>query len=47
MRMTQITTDTADLIDARASEWLNGFKAGALFTLLCSIIGIGIAGWIA
>lgn len=45
--MTRITTDTADLIDARASEWLNGFKAGALFTLLCAMIGMGVAGWLA
>lgn len=43
----KITTDTADLIDARYSEWLSGFKSGALFTLLCCMIGMGVAGWLA
>lgn len=45
--MTRITTDTATLIDARHSSWLDGFKAGAMFTLGLSVIGIMIAGWIA
>ena len=45
--MTRITTDSADLIHARHSEWMDGFKAGALFTTLCSIVGIVIAGWVA
>lgn len=45
--MTRITTDSADLIDARHSEWLDGFKSGCLFTLLISVIGIMVAGWIA
>lgn len=45
--MTKITLDSADLIDARHSEWLDGFKSGCMFTLLISVIGIMVAGWIA
>lgn len=44
--MTKITLDSADLIHARHSEWLDGFKSGALFTLLLTVIGIMVAGWI-
>jgi len=44
--MTRITTDTAELIHARHSEWLDGFKSGTLFTLLLTVIGIMVAGWI-
>ena len=44
--MTKITLDSADLIHARHSEWLDGFKSGCLFTLLLTVIGIMVAGWI-
>ena len=45
--MTRITTDSAEILDLRHTEWLAGFKSGALFTLLCCMIGMGVAGWLA